>query len=446
MSYAILITGQTTEVGTLKQYLIANHNGKNFAWSRTTNGGRGTDNAWNSDSYAELITNASNETSLVVGAILSTPLTATDVNAITTNEKPIVLIQKLTKQFSLRDKTITNRTIGDVITEVDNLITQDPTLLAQYRSDGRSDKSATISQSTPTVIATAPITPAIVIEREYVAPTNVELNNYTITVPTKEQVGSYIPRTLTGGVTERAFWNFARTQRKNVLLEGPAGSGKTSSPMHEAYLNNQGCVVVSHSIGIELSHLVGKQAIVNGEVTFQYGVLVQAMIKGDIYVADEIDFALPKILQRYQDVLQNRLITLVENGGEVIHAHPNFQFVATYNNGYRHSNKLNEALLDRFGLKVRYDYDNEIEKQLIKSETLLQLATQLRADSIQGTYTTPISLRLLLNFQSISQLNYDFAVENFVTSFNDEERSSIKLLLEAHRYQLEQELTNKVSA
>ena len=237
-----------------------------------------------------------------------------------------------------------------------------------------------------------------------------------------------------------------KNNNKNILLEGPAGSGKTSSPMHEAYLNNQGCVVVSHSIGIELSHLVGKQAIVNGEVTFQYGVLVQAMIKGDIYVADEIDFALPKILQRYQDVLQNRLITLVENGGEVIHAHPNFQFVATYNNGYRHSNKLNEALLDRFGLKLRYDYDHDIEKQLIKSETLLQLANQMRAESIQGTYTTPISLRLLLNFQSISQLSYEFAVENFVTSFNDDERSSVKLLLEAHRFQLEQELTNKVNA
>ena len=274
-----------------------------------------------------------NETSLIVGAVLSTPLTATDINAINTNEKPIVLIQKLTKQFSLRDKTISNQSIGEVITEVDTLINQDPQLLAKYRSDGRSDKSATITQSTPTVVSTP--APAIVIEREVVAPTNVELNNYTITVPTKEQVGHYIPRIFTGGVTEKQSWDFARKHKFNVLLEGHAGTGKTTSPMHDSYLNNQGCVIVSHSIGIELAHLIGKQAIVNGEVIFQYGVLVQAMIKGDKFVADEIDFALPKILQRYQDVLQNRLITLVENNGEVIHAHPNFQFVATYNNVYR---------------------------------------------------------------------------------------------------------------
>lgn len=445
MSYAILITGQTNEVGTLKQYLLANHDGKNFAWSRTTNGGRGESNAWNNDSYSAIVGNAVNETSLIVGAVLSTPLTATDINAINTNEKPIVLIQKLTKQFSLRDKTISNQSIGEVITEVDTLINQDPQLLAKYRSDGRSDKSATITQSTPTVVSTP--APAIVIEREVVAPTNVELNNYTITVPTKEQVGHYIPRLFTGGVTEKQSWDFARKHKFNVLLEGHAGTGKTTSPMHDSYLNNQGCVVVSHSIGIELAHLIGKQAIVNGEVIFQYGVLVQAMIKGDKFVADEIDFALPKILQRYQDVLQNRLITLVENNGEVIHAHPNFQFVATYNNGYRHSNKLNEALLDRFKLKLRYDYDHEIEKQLIKSPTLLELANQMRAESIQGTYSTPISLRLLLAFQELTELNYDFAVDNFVMSFNDEERSSVKLLLEAHRYQLEQELTNnKVNA
>jgi hypothetical protein len=441
MSYAILITGQTSEVGTLKQYLLAQHDGKNFAWSRTTNGGRGESNAWNNDSYSAIVSNADNETSLIVGAILSTPLTPTDINAINTNEKPVVLIQKLTKQFSLRDKTINTQTIGEVITEVDNLITQDPALLAQYRSDGRSDKSATITQSTPTTVQT--IAPTLVIEREVVAPATIELNNYTITVPTKEQVGRYIPRTFTGGVTEQQYWDFARANSFNVLLEGHAGTGKTSSPMYDAYLHNQGCVVVSHSIGIELSHLVGKQVIVNGEVTFQYGVLVQAMIRGDKFVADEIDFAHPKILQRYQDVLQNRLITLVENGGEVIYAHPNFQFVATYNNGYRHSNKLNEALLDRFGLKLYYNYDHEIEKQLIKSPTLLQLANQMRAESIQGVYSTPISLRILLNFQKLVELNYEFAVENFVMNFNDEERSSVKLLVEAHRTQLEQELTTK---
>ena len=164
-------------------------------------------------------------------------------------------------------------------------------------------------------------------------------------------------------------------------------------------------------------------------------------------ILDEIDFAPTKILQRLQDVLQNRTLTLVENDNEIVKAHPDFMLVATYNRTYRGSNKLNEALLDRFKVKVYFDYDNDIEKQLIVSPTLLELADKMRADSISGIYTTPISLRILLAFQSLSkELNYEFAVENFLMNFIPEERSSVKLLLEAHRLQLEQELTNKVSA
>jgi MoxR-like ATPase len=160
-------------------------------------------------------------------------------------------------------------------------------------------------------------------------------------------------------------------------------------------------------------------------------------------ILDEVDFASPKILQRLQDVLQNRTLSVIENGGEIVKAEDSFMVVATYNNGYRHSNKLNEAFLDRFGIKLRFDYDNEIEKQVIPSKSLLQLADSMRADSINGVYSTPVTLRLLKSFVTIAQdTTYEFAVENFVMNFNEEERPSVKLLLEAHRHNLESELIN----
>ena len=81
------------------------------------------------------------------------------------------------------------------------------------------------------------------------------------------------------------------------------------------------------------------------------------------------------------------------------------------------------------------------EKKFIKSDTLLELAKQMRADSIAGIYETPISTRILKNFQKFaSEMNYDYAVDNFVNNFTDEEKSSVKLLLEAHRTNLESEL------
>jgi hypothetical protein len=438
MSYAILITGETSVADTLVQILIANHNGSNHAWTRTTNGGRGEANAWFDNDYADVIATAN--VTHIVGEVLSSPLTDVDVSAIENGERPTVLIQKLTKQFGLRHKNVdTNKTIADVLVEVDTILKNNPNDLDKYRSDGRKDKSVTATKTfTPTTQ-----TPAPLIKVERAEPTSEVIGNYSINVPTKEQIGHYIERTLIGGVNEVTMYDTAKKLKLNVLLEGGAGSGKTSSPINYGYKRNQGVVVVSMSAGIEVGHFVGKTIIKNnGEVGWVDGVLVQSMKRGDILVIDELDFATPKIMQRLQDVLANRTLTLVENEGEVIHAHPDFLVVATYNNGYRGSQKVNQAVLDRFKIKLMFDYDNTIEKQLIKSPTLLTLAEQMRADSIAGIYETPISLRLLLAFQELtSEINYEFAVENFLMGFTTDERASVKLLLEAHRYNLEAELT-----
>ena len=117
MSYAILITGETTEAGTHKQILIANHNGKNFAWTRKTSGGRGVENAWFDNDYVDVIATATS--THIVGEVLSSPLSDVDVSAIESGERPTVLIQKLTKQFVLRHKnTDTTNTISDVLQDV----------------------------------------------------------------------------------------------------------------------------------------------------------------------------------------------------------------------------------------------------------------------------------------------------------------------------------------
>jgi hypothetical protein len=106
---------------------------------------------------------------------------------------------------------------------------------------------------------------------------------------------------------------------------------------------------------------------------------------------------------------------------------------------------MNEAFSDRFGIKLTFDYDTEIEKKFIPSSTLLEIAKSMRADTITGIYETPVSTRLLKNFvESAQNLSYDFAVDNFVNNFRDDERASVKLLLDSQRHNLEQELTGKV--
>lgn len=446
MSYSILITGATEEAGTLRQLIIASHNGKEYAWERNTNGGRGKDNAWFDVSYRIATINASNNFNNIVGEVLSSPLSTVDITAIENGEQPTVLIQKLSKQFGLRHKNTSTKTVADVVAEVTSLISQDPSLLSKFRSDGRKDKGAivhnTIATEEVSLGARNVTEPVIQVVREAVAPTEDIIGNYVIRIPSKEEVGHYIPRVI-NGVDEKTFWDYAITNGQNVLLEGQAGTGKSTSPEYDSYVRGQGCAVVGCSVGLEVSHLLGKAIIdpTTGKPTWTDGILVQAMKNGDKIIFNEVDFAHPKVLQRIQDVAQQRKVTLIENGGETVVAHPNFLLVATYNNGYRHSNKLNEAFLDRF-IKLRFDYNHEIESQIIKSPTLLELANQMRADSINGIYSTPISLRILNRFQDqVRKLNYEFGANAFVLNFTEEERPSVKLLLEAHRTKLEEELT-----
>ena len=445
MSNAILITGTTDKADTFNQILVVATENGNLAWTRQTNGGRGETNAWSEANFGELLYSSSYEDKSIVGEILSTELSSVDENAINNNERPIVLIQKLTKQYGLRHKQVdVSRTIADVIREVDSLISTDPTLLDKYRSDGRKDKTVTATKNPPAQVTKA-IPPVIEIVRTEAPKQNADIiGDFVIQVPSKEAVGNYIPRTFAGGVTEKQMYDHAFKYQKNILLEGHAGTGKTTSPMHDSMLRGQGCYVVSCSVGIEVGHFIGKTIIKNnGEAGWVDGVLIQAMKTGSKLILDEVDFASPKILQRLQDVLQNRTLSVIENGGEIVKAEDSFMVVATYNNGYRHSNKLNEAFLDRFGIKLRFDYDNEIEKQVIPSKSLLQLADSMRADSINGVYSTPVTLRLLKSFVTIAKdTTYEFAVENFVMNFNEEERPSVKLLLEAHRHNLESELIN----
>jgi len=205
MSHAILITGQTNQADTLKQIIIANHNGKNYAWSRTTNGGRGESNAWFDNDYADVLSALHYEN--IVGEVLSSPLTVVDTTAIENNERPNVLIQKLSKQFGLRHKNLdTTRTIDDVVKEVSAIINSNPNDLDKYRSDGRKDKSVTNTKpispiTTATIQSTQQVVQVVRAPKEYET-----TSDYSLHIPTQEQIGHYIERVLSGGINENKMF------------------------------------------------------------------------------------------------------------------------------------------------------------------------------------------------------------------------------------------------
>ena len=426
--YAVLLSGTTNKPNATYQAILINYNDNVYALNRFTTGGRGADNAWTMCNYDHI----SNANGFVVGQVIATPLTNVDMQALQNNERPNVLIQKMSKQWATLNTDVTTDNFQDVLESVKHLIETDPTQLEQYRVDRRTGQGVSAPKKSE---------PIIQVVREPIAKENGEQNMNALITPSKDEISWYIPRKF-NGIDEFAIYEHARKYRKPLALFGHAGTGKTSSAIYQAYLRQIGASVQSCSAGLQLSDVVGKTIITpSGEPQWIDGELVRAMRYGGVYVLDEINFAQPKVLQRFQDVATNFKITLNENNGETIYAHPDFILVATFNDNYKHTNQLNEAVLDRYRIKLHFEFDYNIESQVVKLPTLLTLAKQMRNDAITGIYSTPITLRMLKAFQELAlDLSYEFAVENFVMCFNADERPSVKLLMEAHTSQLQDEV------
>ena len=433
--YAVLVTSQTAELGYLRQQLVVADIERGVkVWSRVTNGGRGVSNAWTDSTYDSFTTNKfGNE--LIVGSVLSSPLTATDIQDVFTNNSAFNMIQKLTKQFALRDKTLTGQLLSDVVADVDTCLATDINSLVKFRSDGRADKTATVNYK-PINIASAPIRTATVaplapvVVREDIP---LEIKNKYVPSQSDPEVANYIQRTF-DGIKEFEIFERALINKENVLLEGHAGTGKTTSA--KAFASSKGLpfYAIGMNLASEPSDYKGQlEPQADGTLKFVYGELALAFKYGGVVLLDELSFIKEGCSADMHNALDKlRQITLRGNDNEVIQGHNELLIIGAYNAGYRGTRKLNEAFADRFTTQLVYEYDSTIEKKIIKSKSLLELATQMRAESVR--------LRLLKGFQyHVINYNFDFAVRCFTNHFNEEERASVKLLLEAYSTNIAEE-------
>jgi nitric oxide reductase NorQ protein len=191
---------------------------------------------------------------------------------------------------------------------------------------------------------------------------------------------------------------------------------------------------VSSNIGLEPSHLFGawtptEQA---GVFKWQDGPVTELVRNGGVLLLNEIDFMPERISTVLFGLLDDRReIQLLENGGEVIKAHPDLLVVGDHNPNYRGSRPMNQAWKDRFAHKWEFDYDKAIERKLIKNEALLEVANKLRASAEKGELDTPVSTRGLVAFvKNVENLGLDYAVASYINGFLDDEREAVKLVMD----------------
>lgn len=167
----------------------------------------------------------------------------------------------------------------------------------------------------------------------------------------------------------------------NILLIGPAGSGKTHLSEQVANCLKRTFAFVSCSAGMSEGHLLGRLLPTgdSGRFEYQRSEFVKAYEEGGVFLFDEVDAADPNTLLVLNTALANGHLA-VPNRAEkpVATKHKDFICMAaanTFGTGadrqYVGRNQLDEAFLDRFRIgQVCLDYSKEVEVMVCPDQLL----------------------------------------------------------------------------
>lgn len=236
-----------------------------------------------------------------------------------------------------------------------------------------------------------------------------------------------------------------------LYIYGPSGSGKTSCVTQVAARLGWPLVEMTLNSRFEVADLIGHNTIVQGEVQFVYGPLVQALRNGYILLLNEVDLADPGELAGLNDVLEGRPLTVIQNGGEVIHPNPNFRLVVTANTAgagsttgnFAGTGLLNSAFLDRFRFLEAGYMPAEKEEELIKARypavaevagKMVRVANEIRRSHLsQGEtsvfMTVPLTTRALCRWAQIIASNGREAEKALNTAFGNRLSSEERVYL-----------------
>jgi MoxR-like ATPase len=236
------------------------------------------------------------------------------------------------------------------------------------------------------------------------------------------------------GKPEVEVYDWCRDNQKPVLLTGPAGTGKTSSGRNYAHVRNLPFVVIECTQQIDQSITQGRFVPTgNGnEVRWMYSQLATAIQQPSVILLNEMTRMTPKAASLFLRLLEEREL-LIEPLNQIIKVHPECLIIADQNVGTNYTGTMRQdaALVDRFGLKLEFDYDIEIERKFIPSETLLQFATAIRmASASSDQFSSPMSTRILKNFVAQARgLSFEFAVNSLLNNYpvRDGEREALKM-------------------
>ncbi len=138
--------------------------------------------------------------------------------------------------------------------------------------------------------------------------------------------------------------------RMPMMLKGPTGCGKTRFVEYMAWKLGKPLITLACNEDMTASDLVGRYLLDADGTRWQDGPLTLAVRYGAICYLDEVVEARQDTTVVIHPLTDARRVLPLEKKNELIHAHPDFQLVISYNPGYQSILKdLKQSTKQRFG-------------------------------------------------------------------------------------------------
>jgi len=175
----------------------------------------------------------------------------------------------------------------------------------------------------------------------------------------------YLPVT-----NEVELYTAAYDARMPMMLKGPTGCGKTRFVEYMAWKLQRPLITVACNEDMTASDLVGRFLLDAEGTRWQDGPLSTAARIGAICYLDEVVEARQDTTVVIHPLTDHRRTLPLEKKGELVHAHPDFQLVISYNPGYQNLMKdLKQSTKQRFGaLDFTYP-ETDVETKVVMHET-----------------------------------------------------------------------------
>lgn len=431
MKIAVFVETYTPSMGAdHRQVMLVPFNETVRVYSRITNGNKGLNNRWEETTLAEVVT-AISPTEKITKLPVGVRITDNDQAALEEKGYALVLHVKAVQASAKASDNTDTSPVADRLFDLYNKVLLQDECLEDMIIDLRSTKTTT----TPFLPEqSAAPTQTIATNEERLEPVF-----QLASVPPMERAKEYVSRTISK-LKDFEIYDKARENKLDVLIYGPTGPGKTSSVIAWAAARKLRTATVSGNAALEPSQLIGKY-IPDGKGGFMWidGPVTDVVRNGGVLCLDEVNFISPKIYTVLYSLLDaRRALILLDHKGETIEAHPDLTIFATMNPSYIGTTPLNFAFRNRFAIQIPWDYDDEVESQLVKSQAILTIAKQLRSEAAKGEFETPISTNMLMELEKFVPIfGMEFAINNFVAHFDDEEQDKVRLVMTTHEHNIQ---------